>query len=102
MTANYTVIWDRKALAEFKAILVYLNNQSSIASEIVKLKIFKQLTLIQINPRLAETDKLKSEPNLNFHAFVVFSYRLTYQIVEEQNLIRIVRIRHTSKEPLYY
>lgn len=46
MTANYTVIWDRKALAEFKAILVYLNNQSSIASEIVKLKIFKQLTLI--------------------------------------------------------
>ncbi|MHA8091849.1 type II toxin-antitoxin system RelE/ParE family toxin [Aquirufa regiilacus] len=39
---------------------------------------------------------------MNFHVFVVFSYRLTYQIVEEQNLIRIVRIRHTSKEPLYY
>lgn len=61
-----------------------------------------RVELLKSNPRLAEADKLKSHPNTNFHAFVVFSYRLTYQIVEKEKLIRILRIRHTSKEPLNY
>ena len=102
MNPKYTVIWDRKALEEFKTILTYLHNQSSNASRIVKLKMLDRVELLKSNPRLAEADKLKSHPNSNFHAFVVFSYRLTYQIMEEEKLIRILRIRHTSKEHLIY
>ena len=102
MNPKYTVIWERKALEEFKTILTYLHNQSLNASRIVKLKMLDRVELLKSNPRLAEVDKLKSHPNLNFHAFVVFSYRLTYQIMEEEKLIRVLRIRHTSKEPLNY
>ena len=102
MNPKYTVIWERKALEEFKTILTYLHNQSLNASRIVKLKMLDRVELLKSNPRLAIVDKLKSDPNANFHAFVVFSYRLTYQIIEEEKLIRILRIRHTSKEPLNY
>ena len=102
MNPKYTVIWERKALEEFKTILTYLHNQSLNASRIVKLKMLDRVELLKSNPRLAEADKLKSHPNSNFHAFVVFSYRLTYQIMEEEKLIRVLRIRHTSKEPLNY
>lgn len=102
MNLKYTVIWERKALEEFKTILTYLHNQSLNASRIVKLKMLDRVELLKSNPRLAEADKLKSHPNSNFHAFVVFSYRLTYQIIEQEKLIRILRIRHTSKEPLNY
>jgi plasmid stabilization system protein ParE len=102
MNPKYTVIWEGKALEEFKTILTYLHNQSLNASRIVKLKMLDRVELLKSNPRLAEADKLKSHPNSNFHAFVVFSYRLTYQIMEEEKLIRILRIRHTSKEHLIY
>jgi plasmid stabilization system protein ParE len=102
MNPKYTVIWERGALEEFKMILTYLHNQSLNASRIVKLKMLNRVELLKSNPRLAEADKLKSDPNANFHAFVVFSYRLTYQIIEEEKRIRILRIRHTSKEPLNY
>ena len=102
MNLKYTVIWERKALEEFKTILTYLHNQSLNASRIVKLKMLDRVELLKSNPRLAEADKLKSHPNSNFHAFVVFSYRLTYQIMEEEKLIRVLRIRHTIKEPLNY
>lgn len=102
MNPKYTVIWERNALVEFKSILTYLHTQSSNASRIVKLKMLDRVELLKSNPRLAEADKLKSHPNTNFHAFVVFSYRLTYQTVEKEKLIRILRIRHASKEPLNY
>lgn len=102
MNLKYKIIWDRGALEEFRSILFYLQNQSSNASRIVKLTLFDRLELLKINPSLAEVDRLKNEPNLNFHAFVFFSYRVTYQIIEDKNLIRILRVRHTSKEPLYY
>ncbi|MFM6914988.1 MAG: type II toxin-antitoxin system RelE/ParE family toxin [Aquirufa sp.] len=102
MNPKYTVIWERKALEEFKSILTYLKNQSFNASRIVKFRMLDRVELLKSNPRIVEADKLKNDPNVNFHAFVVFSYRLTYQILEEEKLIRILRIRHTSKEPLNY
>jgi hypothetical protein len=51
---------------------------------------------------LCAVDKLKEPLNKNFRAFVVYSYRVTYQINMEAKEIRILRIRHTSREPLGY
>jgi len=47
-------------------------------------------------------DKLKESPNKDFRAFVVYSYRLTYQIKIDAKEIRVLRVRHTSREPLGY
>lgn len=53
-------------------------------------------------PFQAEPDELRRPKNDFFRAVVVFSYRITYQIVPDVNEIRILRIRHTSREPLNY
>ncbi len=61
-----------------------------------------RLEIIKINPLIAELDKLKDPPNKDFRAFVIYSYRITYQVVTDIKEIRILRIRHTSREPLAY
>lgn len=100
--ATYSIVWDRIALDNFKEILEYLSQKSQSAPGIVKESILDKISLIEHNPFLFETDKLKNNPSEDFRAFVSFSYRIAYQVVESKKEIRILRIRHTSREPLGY
>lgn len=99
---SFKIIWDRKALDHFKDILTYLEKQSNQAPKIVKDAIISRLDFIKSNPLICELDKLKDAPNKDFRAFVVFSYRVTYQIKSDAKEIRVLRVRHTSREPLGY
>ncbi len=99
---SFKIIWDRKALDHIKEILTYLETQNTQAPKIVKGAILKRLALLKRNPFAYELDKLKESPNEDFRAFVVFSYRVTYQIKSDKKEIRVLRIRHTSREPFGY
>lgn len=100
--SSFKIIWDRNALDNFKEILEYLEKHSTQAPKIVKGAIVSRLEVIKKNPFITELDKLKDSPNKDFRAFIVFNFRVTYQIKTETKEIRILRIRHTSKEPLGY
>lgn len=76
---SYKIIWDRNALNHFKDILTYLQKHSDQAPKIVKAAIISRFVLIKTNPLICELDKLSDSPDPNFRAFVVFSYRVTYQ-----------------------
>ncbi|MFY7665791.1 type II toxin-antitoxin system RelE/ParE family toxin [Flavobacterium sp.] len=96
------VVWDLEALNQFKEVLSYLEQQSKQAPKIVKKAILERINQIKRNPLTCESDRLKWPVDTNFRAFIVFSYRVTYQIKQENKEIRILRIRHTSREPLGY
>lgn len=99
---TYTIIWDRIALDHFKDILEFLSKQSSQAPKIVKEGVLSRLADVKKNALIFELDKLKDMPNKKFRAFVIYSYRITYQIKVDIREIRVIRIRHTSREPLGY
>jgi len=98
----FKIIWDKNALDDFKDILSFLASQSTQAPKIVKEGVLLGLNSIKTNAFIYEIDKLKDEPTKEFRAFVVYSYRITYQIKTSLKEIRVIRIRHTSREPLGY
>lgn len=102
MQKSFIIKWDRVALNHFKEILTYLSEQSTKAPKIVKEGVLSRLDDIKKNPFIFEIDRLKDNPNKEFRAFIIFNYRITYQIKEATKEIRILRIRHTSREPLGY
>ena len=102
MRRAFKITWDRNALDNFKEILGFLAKQSPQAPKIVKEGVLNRLEVIGQNANICEVDKLREIPNKEFRAFVVYSYRVTYQIKAETKEIRILRIRHTSREPLGY
>lgn len=102
MSKSFKIVWDVQALEHFQSILGYLEKQSEQAPKIVKSAILSRINSIKNNPNVYEIDKLKDNPNKEFRAFVVFSFRVTYQVKTDLNQIRIIRIRHTSREPLGY
>lgn len=99
---SFKIIWDRNALDDFKEILDFLSKQSIQAPKIVKTAVILRLDIIKTNALICEIDKLKDDANKEFRAFAIYSYRITYQIKKESKEIRIIRIRHTSREPLGY
>jgi mRNA-degrading endonuclease RelE of RelBE toxin-antitoxin system len=98
----YTIIWDRKVLTHFQEILEFLSTQSSQAPKIVREGVIARLDDVKKNALIFEIDKLKDQPNSEFRAFVIYNYRITYQIKTATKEIRVIRIRHTSREPLGY
>ena len=101
-TKSWKIVWDLEALDQFKEVLGHLSEQSSQAPRIVKKAILDQIVQIKENPLIFEVDKLKTPKDNNFRAFIAFSYRVTYQVNTDKSEVRILRIRHTSREPLGY
>ncbi|CAN5739137.1 hypothetical protein BH11BAC7_BH11BAC7_09950 [soil metagenome] len=99
---TFKIIWNRNALDNFKEILDFLSSKSAQAPKTVKKAVLSRLRIIKINALICETDKLKNPREKEFRAFVVYSYRISYQINIELREIRVIRIRHTSREPLGY
>ena len=99
---SYSIIWDRIALDHFKDILDFLSKQSPQAPKIVKEGVLSRLNDVKKNALIFETDKLKDYPHKEFRAFIIYSYRITYQIKVASKEIRVIRIRHTSREPFGY
>jgi plasmid stabilization system protein ParE len=45
-------------------------------------------------------DKFKLNNTGNYRAYEIYSYRIAYRILKDK--VRILRVRHTSREPLKY
>ena len=101
-TFVFKLVWDKIALDNLKEALDYLDLQSKQAPKILKNGIFNKIETLQKNPFICEPDKLKNPKNDEFRAFIVFNYRITYQIKLSEKEIWIIRIRHTIREPLGY
>jgi plasmid stabilization system protein ParE len=52
------------------------------------------------NPDIYPTDKYRSNNKGDIRAFEKYSLRVAYQVTETE--IRIINVRHTSRDPLEY
>ncbi len=94
------VIWSKLALKQTEEIHKYvLENSKSlrIADDLID-KIFTSSEVLSNQPELYALDKFKELNNGSYRAYGIFHYRISYRVLKDQ--IRILRVRHTSREPL--
>lgn len=97
---NRIIIWDDEAKLYFKAAIKYIKQESPQGAEKVRKEILKSINSLSINPLLFEADKFKKKNKGAYRAFTVYHYRVTYKITDSH--IYILRLRHTSQDPLEY
>ncbi len=96
------VIWSKPALKQVEQIHKRLFEESKslrVADDIIQ-KIFDSTDILENHPELYGLDRFKLNNDGTYHAFEIFSYRISYRVYK--NTIRILRVRHTSREPLQY
>lgn len=95
---NYSVIWSENAKLQLKEIYFYIKKDSEKSAKEVKNKILNSIKVLELGKEIYKADLLKNNNNGTYRAFVI--YRIVYKI--NINTIDILRIIHTSKEPLEY
>jgi plasmid stabilization system protein ParE len=97
---EYQIIWTVRARRQITGVLNFIGKDSvqnaiKVVDDIVK--IINRLTNA---PEIYSLDKYKSRNDGTYRAFEKHRYRISYRI--EENVIRILRVRHTSMKTLLY
>ena len=97
-----TVIWSRLALSHNEIIrkrILKDTKSKEIANKVIN-AIFDSSDILETHPELYKLDRFKTNNNGTYRAYEVYSYRISYRVLKTK--IRILRVRHTSREPLEY
>ena len=94
------ISWDKEATIYFSKSIGYIRKQSSQNADKVKQEILKKISELSLLPEIHPPDQYKENNDGNYRSFELHGYRISY-LVKEQKII-IVRVRHTSQEPLRY
>ncbi len=92
------VIWSKNGSLQLKESLKDLKEKSPKAASKVKNEIFKTTRELSNNPEIYSPDRFKKDNDGSYRSFEKYSYRVTYQV--EKTQVVILRVRHTSREPL--
>lgn len=93
------IVWTETAQNQLKDIYFYLleiSQSKSITNKVID-TIYQAVTILKTNCEIYELDEMKKSNNDNFRAFEIYSYRISYKISD--NIIYILRVRHTSRNP---
>jgi addiction module RelE/StbE family toxin len=96
----YKVIWSDTAKEQLNEAYHYIKKESEKNAKIVRTRILESTRILSTGKEIYKADQLKSENKGNYRAYVIYNYRITYKI--ESGRIEILRVRHTSREPLEY
>ena len=101
MVKNRVVVWDKIAFEHFKEAYDSLKGGKNLSyAKKVKNTILKRVNELLDNPEIYEHDRFKIDNDGSYRAFEKFKYRVAYRITETQ--IRVLRVRHTRREPIEY
>ena len=92
--------WNKRAFSELIKAIEYIENDSPQNAEKVKRNIFTTINKLLTHPDFFAPDKFKLNNDGTFRAFEIHSYRIAYRSLK--NEIRIIRIRHTKRNPRNY
>lgn len=93
------IVWTETAQNQLKDIYFYLleiSQSESIPEKAVE-TIYNSVSILKSSSEIYEFDEMKKSNNDNFRAFEIYSYRISYKISD--NIIYILRVRHTSRNP---
>jgi plasmid stabilization system protein ParE len=100
MVIKRKINWDDDAKKFLKSVIKYIESDSPQNAEKVKKQIKESIRELVEKPERHPKDKYRTDNNTAYRAFELYKIRISYFISDHE--IRIVRIRHTSQEPLSY
>jgi|688.fasta_scaffold818122_2 plasmid stabilization system protein ParE len=95
-----SILWDDEAKLYFKQAIQYIKQESPQGAVTVKRAIMDQIDILKNDPEIYELDRFKINNDGSYRAVTVYNYRITYIVTPTQ--IQILRVRHTSQNPINY
>ena len=96
------VVWSKLALKQAKKIHARILKDSkslNVADKVIN-KLLTSSDILESHPEIYSLDRFKTNNDGTYRAYEIYSYRISYRILKDK--IRILRVRHTRREPFNY
>ena len=97
---QYEVVWTKLSEKQMKHLYDYISNDSIKNAGVVLNDITAAVNKAINNPEIYNADKYKINNDGSYRAFEKHHYRVSYHFTK--NVIRVLRVRHTSMNPKPY
>jgi addiction module RelE/StbE family toxin len=94
------IVIDNEVKAQLKEAYDYIRQDSPQNARKIISKITSSISELSKNPEKYPPDKYRLDRDISFRAYEIERFRIAYHISPLH--IQIIRIRHTSREPLSY
>ena len=94
------LVWTLRAQQHMTALYRYISKDSPQNAVKVINDIISATEKALLNPEYYNRDKFKIANDGSYRAFEKHHYRIVYRF--QKNIIRVLRVRHTSMEPKKY
>lgn len=98
VTHKRIIVWNPEARKQLKAAYKFIQKDSPQNAIKVRNDIVAATRKLLSHPEQYAPDKYKLHNDGSYRAFEKHSYRIAYRVLDTE--IRILRVRHTSMEPL--
>ncbi|MBL7702026.1 MAG: type II toxin-antitoxin system RelE/ParE family toxin [Ferruginibacter sp.] len=92
--------WNKSAINQLIKAVEYIEEDSPQNAEKVRNNILLEISKLTAHPEKYNPDKYHVNNDGSFRAFELHRYRISYRYTK--NEIRIIRIRHTKRNPKNY
>ncbi len=93
-------VWSQLAKKQLKEAYIFIKQTSPQNAEKIKDEIIDLSITLATNPEIYPLYKYKLNNDGTYRAFELYHYRISFRVLKD--VIRIVRMRHTSRSPLNY
>lgn len=97
---GYEVVWTKRSQKQMRQVFRYISKDSPKNALRVVLEIAEAVEKAIPNPEKYAPDKYKTDNDGSYRALEKHHYRVAFRF--SKNTIRVLRVRHTSMEPLNY
>jgi plasmid stabilization system protein ParE len=97
---EYEVVWTKRSQKQMRQVFKHISKDSPKNASKVIQEIADAVRKAVPNPEIYGPDKYKAENDGSYRALEKHHYRIAYRF--SKNIIRVLRVRHTSMEPLEY
>lgn len=94
------LVWTKRSQLHMMALYKYISEASPQNAKKVINDIIIATEKAINNPKYYNPDKYKKDNDGSYRAFEKHRYRIVYRY--KKNIIRVLRVRHTSMEPKTY
>lgn len=94
------VVWTKRSQLHMKQAFEYISKDSPQNAVNVLKDIVAAMNKTITNPEFYSADKYKMNNDGSYRAFEKHHYRIAYRFSD--NVIRVLRVRHTGREPKEY
>jgi plasmid stabilization system protein ParE len=96
----YRIFWTKRSQIQLKQIHLHISKDSPENASKVIGEIISSVNRASSNPEIYGPDKFKMNNDGSYRSFEKFHYRISYRF--STDVIVVLRVRHTSMEPLQY